>query len=261
MATDCQLNLLISKNDVALSLFDNYQSKFIGFQKFEFKSIEELGAIFNQGVFLGEFKQVQVMVGSQPSTLVPTVLFDEDNQADYIDFMTSKSSDSKVLTDHLNSIDSKNIYNLPSELVQKLNDYFPNAKLIHASTNFIESIISKHKNEEGIMSFVNINSSTFDLIVSEGKKLHYNNSFDYTSDEELLYYLLFVFEQLKLNPESCSLTIFGNLNSKSDLFGLIRKYIRNVDWGTRNDSVNYSYALNSLNDHEQYLLLNNFQCE
>jgi hypothetical protein len=74
--------------------------------------------------------------------------------------------------------------------------------------------------------------------------------------EDIAYYLIFVFEQLNLNPEEITLVLMGSVDRYSPVYDLLFRYIRNIDFAARNDSISYSYIFNEVPDHFYFSLLN-----
>ena len=84
-------------------------------------------------------------------------------------------------------------------------------------------------------------------------KLMFYNRFNFTTKEDVIYYLLFAIDQLKLNPEEIPVVITGNISE--DNYKIIYKYIRNVS--IFNSEINHdSKFYNSLKS--DITLLNSF---
>ena len=77
--------------------------------------------------------------------------------------------------------------------------------------------------------FLNINIGFIDILFFKNKKLAFYNSFDHETPEDILYYLLFCFSQLDLNPEEIHTTCSGNIDLNSKVYALLYKYVRNID--------------------------------
>ena len=67
-----------------------------------------------------------------------------------------------------------------------------------------------------------------ELIYFVKNKLVFYNRFDFNTKEDLIYYLLFIIDQLKLNPEETPVVITGDISKDDDNYMIIYKYIRNV---------------------------------
>jgi hypothetical protein len=107
---------------------------------------------------------------------------------------------------------------------------------------------------------VNVRSSFIDLIATQNKRLLLFNTFPYKTPEDYIYYLLFVYEKLELNPETVNLVLKGNIDRNSDLYKISNKYIRNVSFGTRPDTFSFSYRFDNLAHHQYAALLNQNLC-
>ncbi|MBK7855253.1 MAG: DUF3822 family protein [Bacteroidetes bacterium] len=110
------------------------------------------------------------------------------------------------------------------------------------------------------MITVNVSHTLFDLIITEGKKLIYYNSFTYQSTEDFMYYILFACEQMQLNPESAVFYFSGMIEKNSALYLLAQKYIRNIRFTQRPDFCEYSYRFNEVPSHYHYRLYNQYLC-
>jgi len=75
----------------------------------------------------------------------------------------------------------------------------------------------------------------FDLLVLKGNKLKYCIAFHFLTPEDIVYYVIFVFEQLNLNPERNKPGPSRNVDRFSPVFDLLFRYIRNIEFLSRNE--------------------------
>ena len=115
-----------------------------------------------------------------------------------------------------------------------------------------------NKNKPDEKLYVHIQKSQVELLFVKEKKLTFYNSFNYRANEDLAYFVLFACEQLQLHPESLKLEIFGEVEKHSDVHKLLRKYVRNIEFGSRNDTCDFSYQLQTLPKHFYITLFSNF---
>ena len=73
-----------------------------------------------------------------------------------------------------------------------------------------------------------------------------------TTKEDLLYYTLFSFEQLKLSAESIEVTVFGTIEKEDEYFNLLYEYIRNVKLGERPHQFTFPAEFNTLAQHKYF---------
>jgi hypothetical protein len=107
-------------------------------------------------------------------------------------------------------------------------DQFGTFDYKHATTILVSKLLIGSKNNPEKKVVVHINSGHFEIIVVQNQKLLFFNSFEYTTPEDFLYYILFTAEQLDLNPEEFPLELIGKIDTESEYYQLAYKYIRNV---------------------------------
>jgi len=87
------------------------------------------------------------------------------------------------------------------------------------------------------------------------------NNYTFKAPEDLVYYTLFVMDQLSLNPEKAEVTMSGKISIKSEVVKLLRKYIRFVNVLKFDGDTSLSYALSEVEPHRFIDLLNPALCE
>ena len=205
----------------------------------------------------------RVLFEQGKSTLVPDALFAEDSKKAIFDFNVAngRAQEAEIKYDRIRSVNAYNLYRLPAEMHAFMMKYFPDAKIFHHSTALITSLIQKYRNTDTTNRlFVNTAASHIDILRIKDKKLDYYNSFRFNTPEDFMYYLVFVVEQLGLNPESVDVVLMGEVEKQSPLVDLIRKYIRNVHYAERNSDFSYSFVFEQLPGHYYYNLLNASLC-
>jgi len=101
--------------------------------------------------------------------------------------------------------------------------------------------------------YINVSNQNLEIVVLKNKKLELYNIFSFTTKEDFIYYILFVAEQLKLNPEEINVILLGAIEKESELFTILYQYIRNVSFYT---PKNFPELLKSESKHNHFTLLN-----
>jgi len=261
-----QLLLQIGVNDIQVAIHDKQQNKYIALEKYvvsntdNFEALSDLFDILSKESKLIDhvFQSVVFIVVSNLSTLVPSVLFEEDKKEIYLNFNASLTEYEVIMADEIKSLDAKNIFALPASLKTKLNHKYSNVEYHHASSALIDTLTANNKNQIGKKIYIHIESTHFEILLIEGKNLIFYNSFNYHSTEDFIYYVLFVFEQLQLNPEKTETILLGEVEKSSALYTLTNKYIRNIKFAERTVDSDYSYQLQTLPKHFNFTLFNSY---
>lgn len=207
------------------------------------------------------FHSRRVIYSNGRSTLIPSTLFLEDEIENYFSFNLEKGKDDIVLCDRLEDLGIVNVYAMPEQVNSDIARIFPGSKQCHVSSVLIDCLYVNYKNLMGAgKMFLNIREEEFDLVIFSGKQLRYSNSFPFRVPEDLIYYVIFVMEQMNLNPEEIPLILLGTTDKKSRIFEMLFRYVRTVEFAGRNETYGYSYIMDDLPGHWYYTLFNSEQC-
>jgi len=239
------------------SILDVEKNKFIALGYFR-NHLENVADSFSW--LGGQFHNVKGIIGNSRFTLIPEALFVENEKESYFNFLHEKEPGETVFSDRLGHLEIYTVYGIPGHIRKEIDKVFPNVTLCHISSVLIGNIWMNVKNIAGRKVFLNLREGQFDLLVFEGKQLKYCNAFHFSTPEDIVYYVIFVFEQLNLNPEEISLALSGNVDRFSPVFDLLFRYIRNIEFLSRNEGFNYSYLFNDVPGHFYFTLLNPSSC-
>ncbi|MCX6245272.1 MAG: DUF3822 family protein [Bacteroidetes bacterium] len=202
------------------------------------------------------YHSVKGIIGNSRFTLIPEDLYLEEEKEKYFTFLHDHEAGDKVYSDRIEHLGVYSVYSIPGHSRREIDHFFPAVAIGHISSVLIRNLWVSVKNMTGRKIFLNLRDGQFDVLVFDGRQLIYCNAFHFMTPEDVAYYLIFVFEQLNLNPEEISLALLGSVDRYSPVYDLLFRYIRNIEFAARNDGVSYSYLFNEIPDHFYYSLLN-----
>jgi len=173
--------------------------------------------------------EVKLIYYNRTSTLVPSDLFDPKNSLNYMKYNTSIKIDDIAANDHVLNHEINNVYIPDIDINNFIFKKFKTFDFYHYSSLIIEKIANDFAEKFGKKVFVNVNDGFIDILYFKDKKLEFFNSYDYNSIEDVLFYLLFCFSELKLNPDEIHTVFSGTIDLDSKLYELIYTYVRNVE--------------------------------
>jgi len=203
------------------------------------------------------FKSIKIIYENELSALVPKPLFNKDCLADYLKFNSKILKTDYITYDPILANDSVNVYVPYVNINNYIYDRFGEFEFKHFSTILIDSILTIEKHSSFAKMYVNVCVSHFEIIIVENNLLKLYNTFEFSTKEDFIYYILFAAEQLQLNPEEFQLHLIGNIHAEDDLYKIAYKYIRNVKIHTPEYKYNSSTEIKSelLNE---FIILNSF---
>ncbi len=173
--------------------------------------------------------EVKLIYYNKTSTLVPSDLFDPKNSLNYMKYNISISIDDIAANDHVLNHEINNVYIPNIDINNFIFEKFKTFDFYHYSSLIIEKISNDFTEKFGEKFFVNVNDGFIDILYFKDKKLEFYNSYNYNYIEDVLFYLLFCFSELKLNPDEIHTVLSGSIDSDSKLYVLIYTYVRNVE--------------------------------
>ena len=201
------------------------------------------------------FKAVTVIHENELSALVPKSLFNEEHLADYLKFNSKILRSDFITYDEISANESINVYVPYMNINNYLYDVFGEFEFKHFSTIVLETILNLEKNASGTKMYAHICDGHFEIIVVKNGQLQLYNTFEYSSKEDFIYYLLFTSEQLQLNPEEFPLVLFGDVTSENELYKTAYIYIRNVSVLRPNTNITLTQGVNE-NCLSNFVLIN-----
>ncbi len=263
---DFKLRIQVGTDGALLSINEKKTNKYIAFERYSFQQVYKFDdvcllmdeIIQKSSLLKHTFYSVDCIVVNNLSTLVPKAVFEEEKKQAYLKFNTSLEGDECIVSDELKTLDAKNIFALPMCLKIKFDQWFTIISYHHFSSILIDALLRQHKNQGIKKLFVHVQASHFQIIVIEGKNLLFYNTFNHHAPEDFIYYLLFVCEQLHLNPEKTEVVLLGEIEKNSAIYAITNKYIRNISFGERTDQADFSYQLQNLPKHSYFTLFNTY---
>jgi hypothetical protein len=203
------------------------------------------------------FKAVKVIHDNELSALVPKPLFNEDYLADYLKFNSKILRTDFITYDYIIANDSVNVYVPYININNYLYDRYGEFEFKHFSTIVLENILTLEKNLVSNKMFVHVCDNHFEIIILENNQLKLFNTFEYSTKEDFIYYILFTAEQLQLNPEEFPLVLLGNITKDDDLYNMAYKYVRNTSIFEMQNSMVIGEGIDLALAHN-FILLNSF---
>ncbi len=204
---------------------------------------------------ISEFESISVVYANPEYTLVPSPLFDETKASDYLKFNSKILSNDFIAWDVIEARDIHVVYVPYVNINNYLFDRFGAFQYYHSSTVILETLQRARKFSEEPVIHIHVQETNFDIVIHNNNKLQLCNSYHYNTPEDFIYFILFCFEQLEINPDSAVVILMGTILMNDNLYEIAYNYIRNISF--YND-LSSPLTLNNSKVH-QHILLKNIQ--
>jgi hypothetical protein len=262
-----KLSIQISLNGLSFCILNTIENKITSLQHFHFDTVTNplqletaIIELFNShaNVFDQEFQEVTVSYINTLSTFVPKPLFSDKNVSDYLKYNTKILPNDYITFDVVKNNDMVNVY-IPYVNINNLFfDKYGAFTYKHFATVLLENIFQLSENSQEATVYVHVQKEQFEIIVIQQKKLIFYNSFEYTSSEDFIYYLLFTMEQLSLNTNELQLYFLGDITKEDSLYTVTYTYVRNVSFLDKKYNFTFHETVAKPANHKNFTLLTNF---
>jgi hypothetical protein len=274
-AANYDLSIRIVPDGFSYAVFDQHKKKYIALESFRFDLVPELLNAFGSNEYIKwleqilekrvllkeKFSRIFIISGGIKYTLMPQPLFQPANARKYLEFVHPISEKDQLGYDEIKAPESCLIQVLPDLLSSWIAANFTASHIFHPCAVMIRNFLIRFKGgSPATRIMANVQTDVLDIIIFRDSVLRFCNSFYYSNHNDLLYYLLFVIEQLKISAEDLSLYLSGAVESHSELNKLLNSYIRYVDLIPQAPGSNFSPSLNLVPQQRYFDLLNVSLC-
>lgn len=204
------------------------------------------------------FEKIFISILNSSFTLLPNAYASQLDVKSLLSFSSGNVLTKSPFQHHIK--DMSFCFSVEQELLNYLEKTFSNAVIRHAGAVNIHLLFSEHSLSKANV-FLTIYDKQLEIAAKEKNNLIFYNVFDFESDEDVLYYLLFAMEQFNLNPLHTSLAVASQRSVDNSLLKSIKKYVKQVNFVTSNPSVILSPELSKIPNHFYFTLLNQHLCE
>lgn len=219
------------------------------------KNIQQI--VFEEPLLQNKYQYINITFKNRLNTFVPVELFQEHLLANYLQYNIKVLSDDFITFDTLKNDKLVNVYIPFVNITNYFLDLFGPFNYKHAGTVLVEKLININKDIKDTIVYVHVSKNDFEIIVLKQHELILYNSFVLNTIEDFAYFILFTFEQLKLDSNFNKVVLLGNIDEKSELYPLIYKYVRNVSF-LEYDYPYQSEILNTIAKHQHFIVLNQY---
>lgn len=182
------------------------------------------------------------------STLVPSQQYKEGDAGLLLKTLYGINGTATVISEAIPAWEVYNIYGVPKELHEWMNKKFHAGHYWHQYTLGIKLM----RGDAAGHILVDMRAEDFMVIAGANNKLLLAQTFQYSTPEDVLYYLLKICQQFGLSQQDVHLSLSGLIDKQSALFKELYQYFINIEFrqpGWVNSGNEYpAHFFTSLND-------------
>jgi hypothetical protein len=207
------------------------------------------------------YQRVDIAVASQKITIAPNPFLEPGNALNIISAAHPVSPGEEILTDPLYIPGPVTASLIPRYIPEFCATIFPGSVLRCAAAVFVKGILRKHSLLIARQVFINVHPGFFEITVIQGLRLLYLNVFKYSAPSDVLYYVIFVLEQLGFVPSEEKVTLMGEITESSVIYSQLKMYCESLQFVEKPEELKFGEKFTRVALHNYFILLNIPVCE
>lgn len=263
------LSLQVFLKGFSFCLLDRQKNKFVALGHYYYqplvsyaKSLELLEKKLQENELLSlPFVHIKIIFDTPKYTFIPSSFFSEETKKELFEFNHLLEKRECLLTNYLFSNSNYVVFSIPEYIKDWIEKNMPTAKIYHQSVPFVEEILLNTKaigQKEAV--YVNIHHSFIDVAFIKNSSLQLFNSFDIQSMNDFRYFLLNIYDQLKISPTDVPIIFSGFVRKNDEKVEQIKKFIKHVHFFVKPSYFHYSFHFENVEEHYFTNMLNLYQC-
>ena len=261
------LSIQAGLDGLTFSILDLSALKYIALKHYEITESftaheypEYLKNIISKDEFLTkEFASVYCIWETSRTTLLPSELYDKERLKTYFEFNQVLNDLDELHANYLKFPDAYLIFPIHHEIANEFLRYFPNIKFFNQATSFIEFSL-KNIYKEGKSVHVSLQDDFFDLLYIHDQKLFLHNTFSYRNEQDMIYFIMNVYDKLELDPDQNNIFLSGRIQRNSTISDTVKQFIKNVSFANPEQQFQYTHAFDKIPSHYFINLFSLYYC-
>lgn len=208
------------------------------------------------------WKTIQVSVNSPSFTLIPSSLFRKEYAAQYLQLMRGNPLSP---TEHAHAYAHRkeefhSVFSVDNALTDWLAATYPLQQItvVHQSSALIQATAQTDSVLDSSLKLsLNFEDESVTVIFRKGGVFTFCNRFAYKNATDLVYYILYVINELKTEPKDIQVVLFGEITPFAEIYSSLEQFLPHIKFGTTPPTVKLSPAFDDVPEHRYFSLCGN----
>ncbi|MBB3186411.1 DUF3822 family protein [Microbacter margulisiae] len=192
-----------------------------------YNSFKEIEAELNQWDING-FGKSSLIIFSEDSLFVPRPFFNQDYRQDLFQFCNELKEDFVLEHVDLEYLDMVGLFLVPKKIYEFAHHFLPDIKYCHVSSTLLCAAYQLSKRSFQPVMVIGLYPEIMFVALADGGKILLLNHFKVITPEDLLYWIMRLFEQFELESSSALVHLSGNKTIITEKIFYLRTYLKKV---------------------------------
>lgn len=177
---------------------------------------------------LSLFHNRSLILVSNHHLLIPKSLYQDQQRDQFFRFFVDTQNDEVIASNDMSMLDAVNVFSLEHDLHNFAQQYFGLPSVFHISTALLKSIYYISKKHYSPVLLIGMYQKTAIFVLSDGGQVLFSNHFKVMTKEDLLYWIIRLFEQFELDTAKTSVYMVGDKTQSVQQLFFLKRYIENA---------------------------------
>lgn len=222
--------------------------------------LQTIQSIYHQHSFLASnfWKSIHISFNSPHFTLIPAAFFRKEYAEEYLKLVAGKlGNNERTFYSQIEDNEMVNVFGVEGPLADWFLEIYPHQKPVfsHQTSTLIEGsrpIAAQNETQPTVVLY--FENGLMNVVVMRQTQLLLCNKFSFKNPYDMTYCVLFILEQLNLQPSDIQVVFYGEITPYSDSYIEMTKFLPSTTFGKRPARIAYTPELDDLPDHRYFSL-------
>lgn len=238
------MTIRVAKGSLAFALADASLPEQLAFEQFVTKSGVSMSAnlreAFKKAVLLQRpTNRAQVLIDS-PVLLIPVEEYKEDETTQLYMHSYPNTEGAVVMSNVLPDLNAVALFAVNKDLKLVVDDHYSDVRFVTLMRPVWSYLHRRSFIGNRRKLFAHFHDDALEIFAFDRNRFAFSNHFDVRHTKDIIYFILFVWQQLALDQRKDELYLSGNIYDRNELLTGLKQYIRTVV--TVNPSADFNRA-------------------
>lgn len=261
--SNLELSILFTGDGLSYSLKVQNEMRFVALKSFVFEKgtnyIENCRRELDNILMDSKYFETRFILADNRQTIVPDAIFNDADAIQYWNLNFQKDDKSEINSFHLTKAQTQIVFPINRDLQQVIDLCASKKSVIPSAAPFIEFNYKRNRlidNPEKARVYVQVYDGYAEILVVENYSIKLFNTFCFYTQNDLLYHIINIFEQLRLVPKTSEIVFSGFIDTDSLAVLNLRKFVGSVYFESQNIGLRYYYQFQEIPPHYFFYQLN-----
>lgn len=181
-----------------------------------------------------------------PYILIPANEYDAQQAEQIYRYAVTDNNDPMAEPLYLHMLSTYVLFTVPKDISDVLQQHAPTVKYQPSAAPLWTHLRQQQTANSPVTLYAYLHDDSLEVFAFNGTRFRFANRFTAKHPNDILYYILFVWEQTGMNAEQDNLTLYGNIPQKEWLNDRLKTFLRHVH--AHSDETLYQFIGNTTNN-------------